>query len=108
MSMGSEVEAAVVGVASAQQAALEETMVKYRKEVAERKKLHNDLLDLRGAIRVFCRVRPLSGNETKAGRHSAVTCPDENNVVVGDNKFFTFDQVFGPGSSQEQVYKETA
>ena len=30
-----------------------------QEEVKERKKLHNALLDLKGAIRVFCRVRPL-------------------------------------------------
>jgi hypothetical protein len=33
-----------------------------KKEVAERKRLHNLVQELRGNIRVFCRVRPLSGN----------------------------------------------
>ncbi len=32
---------------------------KYRHEMGLRKKLHNQLVELRGNIRVFCRVRPV-------------------------------------------------
>ena len=32
--------------------------MKYRREMALRKKLHNKLIDLKGNIRVFCRIRP--------------------------------------------------
>jgi len=34
---------------------------KYGKEMALRKKLHNELVDLKGNIRVFGRVRPIIG-----------------------------------------------
>ena len=31
--------------------------------ISRRKKLHNAIEDLKGSIRVFCRIRPLSGTE---------------------------------------------
>jgi hypothetical protein len=40
-------------------APMEEMKRLYTEEVALRKKLHNELVDLRGNIRVYCRVRPL-------------------------------------------------
>jgi kinesin family member C2/C3 len=36
---------------------------KYLKELRERKKLFNQLQEIRGNIRVFCRVRPLLKTE---------------------------------------------
>ena len=36
-----------------------EMLTKYRKEMALRKKLHNELVDMKGNIRVFARIRPL-------------------------------------------------
>jgi hypothetical protein len=51
---------------------LKDTIAKFRKEASERKRLHNELQDLRGNIRVFCRVRPLAPKEKDAGRASAV------------------------------------
>ena len=41
---------------------------RYNKEIQLRKKLHNELVELKGNIRVFCRVRPLimeDGNSTE-------------------------------------------
>lgn len=37
--------------------------VKYKEEQVKRKKLHNELEDMKGKIRVFCRVRPLTSSE---------------------------------------------
>ena len=34
--------------------------IRLHSEIAHRKKLHNELEDLKGKIRVFCRVRPLT------------------------------------------------
>lgn len=36
-----------------------EMLTKYRKEMALRKKLHNELVDIKGNIRVFARIRPI-------------------------------------------------
>ncbi len=37
--------------------------IKYRKEMSERKKLHNLVQELKGNIRVFLRCRPPSSKE---------------------------------------------
>ena len=36
---------------------------KYDKETLIRKRLHNIIEDMKGKIRVFCRVRPMSDHE---------------------------------------------
>ena len=36
-----------------------ELVLKCKKEMTLRKKLHNELADLKGNIRVYCRVRPV-------------------------------------------------
>merc|ERR1711871_222307 len=44
---------------------------------AQRKKLHNAIEDLKGAIRVFCRVRPISKTEAARGDTACVKCTDK-------------------------------
>jgi len=48
-------------------------------EAKERKTLHNAIVDLKGAIRVFCRVRPMA-----PGLHDspAVACKSHENSVT--------------------------
>ncbi|KAK9038647.1 hypothetical protein V6N11_023504 [Hibiscus sabdariffa] len=45
----------------------EDLKVKYSEEQAKRKELYNQIQDTKGNIRVFCRCRPLSKEETSAG-----------------------------------------
>ena len=49
---------------------------KYKQEVLKRKKLHNELEDMKGKIRVYARVRPLNKNEKDMGSPSVVDIPD--------------------------------
>ena len=75
-----------------------------------RRKVYNELEDLKGNIRVFCRVRPLGGFERDRGAKPAVECVDECSVrlvVKGTPRTFEFDRVFAPGNSQEMVFKDT-
>ncbi|NP_001292799.1 kinesin-related protein11 [Zea mays] len=74
-----------------------------------RKKLHNTILELKGNIRVFCRVRPLLPNES-----GAVSYP-KNGENLGrgiellhnaQGYSFTFDKVFDHSASQEHVFIE--
>jgi len=73
-----------------------------------RRKLHNMVEDLKGSIRVFCRIRPLSGKEKGNNEEDVTTRVDPMTVEVVDNKgpqTFMFDAVFKPGTQQE-VYEE--
>lgn len=60
------------------------TQVRLKDEIKERRKLHNAVLDLKGAIRVFCRVRPpLSDRES-----SVVGCMQlHNSVTITTGRF---------------------
>lgn len=85
-----------------------------------RRKLHNAIQELKGSIRVFCRVRPLMPEEDGgggAGEGPAVSYPallsnDLQGQPIelaqsnGSKHAFTFDRVFGPDTSQADVFEE--
>jgi hypothetical protein len=59
------------------------------------------MLDLKGNIRVFCRVRPLLSNERNARVGHLTTTPGTDTItVVSCRKDFQFDKVFLPSSVQ--------
>lgn len=84
---------------------------RFRNEQTHRKNLLNELEDVKGKIRVYCRVRPFTRNELEEESRTAM-CVDINDqltcTVKGkiDNRY-TFNAVFGPETSQEQVFMET-
>ncbi|XP_020273784.1 kinesin-like protein KIN-14J isoform X2 [Asparagus officinalis] len=86
---------------------------KYTRECSERKRLYNEIIELKGNIRVFCRCRPLSSEEISKGYASVVefdpSQDSELHVVCSDNskKQFKFDHVFSPKDNQEIVFAET-
>jgi len=55
---------------------------RYLEEAAQRRALHNQLVDLKGAIRVFCRVRPLLARERAAKLEAATSCNLLNNTIT--------------------------
>ncbi|KAG5126634.1 hypothetical protein JHK82_027469 [Glycine max] len=79
-----------------------------------RKKLHNTILELKGNIRVFCRVRPLLADEscsTEGKIFSHPTSMETSGRAIdlaqnGQKHSFTFDKVFTPEASQEEVFVE--
>ena len=78
----------------------------------KRKQLHNQLEDMKGKIRVYCRVRPLSNSEKEREESNkmVITLLDEFTLLVnGKNaqKQYVFDSVFGIDSTQEQVFDES-
>lgn len=80
-----------------------------------RKKLHNTILELKGNIRVFCRVRPLlSDGDSNSQDEAMISYPTsvENAgrgidlMNQGQKVSFSYDKVFNHGASQEDVFVE--
>eukprot|EP00658_Telonema_sp_P-2_P039363 TRINITY_DN28166_c0_g1_i1.p1 TRINITY_DN28166_c0_g1~~TRINITY_DN28166_c0_g1_i1.p1 ORF type:complete len:420 (+),score=96.10 TRINITY_DN28166_c0_g1_i1:510-1769(+) len=83
----------------------------YKKEVRLRKQYYNTIQDLKGNIRVYCRVRPMSDKELKDGHTIAVDCPATDELVIQDErgkKTYEFDSVFSPETTQQKVFEDTA
>ncbi|KFP33826.1 Chromosome-associated kinesin KIF4 [Colius striatus] len=56
-------------------------------------------------VRVALRCRPLVPKETEEGCQSCLSfVPGEPQVVLGNDKSFTYDYVFGPSVEQEEVF----
>eukprot|EP00899_Mesostigma_viride_P028687 jgi/Mesvir1/9002/Mv21291-RA.1 len=86
---------------------------RYAAEMKERRALYNQVLELRGNIRVFCRVRPLWDKEVTAGLGSVaefdpVRPQDIAIRSAGAKKVFKFDVVFPPTADQAHVFEETS
>ncbi|KAL4554904.1 hypothetical protein LXL04_037513 [Taraxacum kok-saghyz] len=81
---------------------------------ALRKKLHNTILELKGNIRVFCRVRPLLSDDGLDSITKIISFPTSTETLGrgieviqhGQTHPFMFDKVFTPQSSQEEVFVE--
>ncbi|XP_067855236.1 uncharacterized protein [Heptranchias perlo] len=76
----------------------------YRKEALEKTLLYNKLQELYGNIRVFCRCREDPGAQT------ILDFPSDKEVLVnqkGNRKRFSFDKVYPPTATQEQVFEGT-
>ncbi|KAM3194330.1 hypothetical protein ACQJBY_070790 [Aegilops geniculata] len=91
------------------QAALE-TETRITPLIHEKKRLFNDLLTLKGNVKVFCRSRPLFEDEGP----SAVEFPDDFTIRVntGDEsltnpkKDYEFDRVYGPHIGQGELFHD--
>lgn len=84
--------------------------VRYKTVREENRQLYNLVQDLRGSIRVFCRVRPRGA--TGDGSQCVVEVGEDGALAAYSAKHskwhpYKFDRVFGENSRQEEIYEET-
>ncbi|KAK6586438.1 hypothetical protein PZA11_001495 [Diplocarpon coronariae] len=101
----------------------EESKKKLIKEETLRRILFNQVQELKGNIRVMCRVRPVFSNGADEGSAAKITYPDLDKeskeleitgkeekssmgTITRKNHSFTFDRVFGPESQNQEVFEE--
>ncbi|MCO5564066.1 hypothetical protein L7F22_017722 [Adiantum nelumboides] len=86
----------------------------YHKVLAENRQLYNEVQDLKGNIRVYCRVRPFLPGQSV--RQNAVEFVGENGDLLIANplkqgkeglKMFNFNKSFRPSATQEEVFLDT-
>ncbi|KAG5981563.1 hypothetical protein E4U55_002819 [Claviceps digitariae] len=101
-------------------ATAEEARQKLIKEETERRVLFNKYQELKGNIRVMCRVRPLVNNDRS--KQAGISFPDEKTsaeivlagpeeksslgVVSRKNYPFEFDRVFTPAVQNDEIFGE--
>lgn len=103
--------------------ARDDAQAKLRQEETLRRKLHNQVQELKGNIRVFCRIRPTLPSDGEEAGAAEVTYPDANTdskelvlqgaeqksalgTVTTKQYPFTFDRVFGPTSQNAAIFDE--
>ena len=93
---------------------------KLRQEETLRRKLHNQVQELKGNIRVMCRIRPTHDSETDPAsigfpdadtdsKEVAVMGPKTTSATGKDttqNYSYSFDRVFSPASPNAEVFEE--
>ncbi|KAF1942794.1 carboxy-terminal kinesin 2 [Clathrospora elynae] len=100
--------------------AAERAHEKLRQEETLRRKLFNQVQELKGNIRVMCRVRPTHKAETEPAQ---ISFPDNDTdskevSILGPSKqsatgkdvtaaySYSFDRIFGPAAQNEEVFEE--
>ncbi|KAK1316721.1 Kinesin-4 [Acorus calamus] len=86
----------------------------YHKVLEENRLLYNQVQDLKGNIRVYCRVRPFLPGQCDAQSSVDYIGENGNIMIVNPHKqgkdarrVFSFNKVFAANVTQQQVYADT-
>ncbi|KAF9109635.1 kinesin-like nuclear fusion protein [Mortierella sp. AM989] len=108
---------------SESQILVQELEQRIRQEETIRRRLHNTIQELKGNIRVFCRVRPVVQSESASKSETTtalIKYPDQEGreiefahatesatgSQIEKSYPFTFDKIFQPSSTQDDVFEE--
>ncbi|MQM12245.1 hypothetical protein Taro_045160 [Colocasia esculenta] len=93
---------------------LVEAAQNYHIVLYENRKLYNEVQELKGNIRVFCRIRPFLPGQSRRmstiesiGEDGELSLVNPSKQGKDGHRVFKFNRVFGPASSQEQVFLDT-
>jgi len=75
----------------------------------QRKQIHNYIQQLKGNIRVFCRIKPIhSSNIVSCSELNGSISVQSTVISIGQSSIYMFDRVFTSESTQEEVFNEVS
>ncbi|KAI3456773.1 hypothetical protein Pfo_013436 [Paulownia fortunei] len=93
---------------------LEVAASSYHEVLEENRILYNQIQDLKGTIRVYCRVRPFLSGQSN-GQSTVDYIGENGNIMIMNplkqgkdtRRVFSFNKVFGTNVTQQHIYADT-